>query len=188
MKLKKKAMFFLSLLCITAFIGILIPEIHTEAASQKVKALQAYAAFLETKQTGNDEFAIAYINADAVPELIYNGTFVYTYTNKKVQEVHYTSSNRLGGYYKKKGIITEIIAHPMYSGTYYNKWTNGKFTAKLSVTTGVVGKETTYRNAKGKVVSKAQFQRQLKKLVGTKKVTKFKYYKNTAANRKKYLV
>lgn len=187
MKLKRKSMYVLSLLCIAVFIGILIPGIHIEAASQKVKALQAYAAFLETKQTGNDEFAIAYINADAVPELIYNETFIYTYANGKVQELYNTLSNRLSGYYKKKGIITEIIAHPMYSGTYYNKWTNGKFTVKLSVTNRTVGKETTYRNAKGKVVSKARFQRQLKKLVGTKKMTKFKYYKNTAANRKKYL-
>lgn len=49
MKQKKRKSWsnILMLLCLTLLVGILLPGVHTEAASKKTKALKAYTAFLK---------------------------------------------------------------------------------------------------------------------------------------------
>lgn len=109
-----------------------------------------------------------------------------------------SGQSSLGGYYKKKGII---VWNYLYSGGYrsaywhyYAKLSKGEFKTKLTVQEYQdyqSGEKWTkdYRNVKLKLkeISKSKFKRQLKKLVGSTKRSKFKYHNNTTVNREKYL-
>mgnify|MGYP002709181887 CR=1 FL=1 len=184
----------------------LMPTQEAMAASKKKQALKAYAAMLEKKEnkTGNynfDKFALAYIDGDSVPELIYGdyGNTVYTYKNAKVQQLYSPGTSYVAGYYKKKGVVCVTYAHgnaygDLLESYWYYKYSKGKFVQKLSKYKNSswkngkkIASSVTYWNVKEKKISKSLFQRQLKKLVGTKKMSKFKFYKNTSANRQKYL-
>lgn len=103
------------------------------------------------------------------------------------------------GFYKKKGVFTSSNGRGDAYGTYfwsqtdYKKW-NGKTTKEfLSESSDESLKEhkiTTKYYFQGKMTTKTVFQKKLKKAVGSTKLTKLdkaKKYKNTAANRKKYL-
>lgn len=193
-KVAKYAKRFLTLLCVMFLAGILLPGMRAEAGAKK-EALKAYAQFLKSKPTEYG-FMLAYIDGDDVPELVVDGC-LYSYKSGSVQHIEYSSMSVLYGFYGKTGILCTIYSHSSMYGsvdcTYYVKYSNGKYSEKLTkiyfnpsmLSSGT--KKVTYENAKGNNISKTKFQRQLKKLVGTKKMTKFKYHKNTAANRKKYL-
>lgn len=191
--MEKYAKRFLTLLCVMFLAGTLLPGMRAEAGAKK-DALKAYSSLLETKDTGSYGFALAYIDGDGVPELVFDDT-IYSYKNGSIQSVTKLgwSNCMLQGFYKKTGIIDVFYAHANIYGSihwdYYYKYSKGKCKQKLtkSIYNDSNGSATGYYNAKDNSISKTKFQRQLKKLVGTKKMTKFKYYKNTAANRKKYL-
>lgn len=171
-----------------------------QAASQKSKAIKAYDRFLsgryidwESKkvETKDCSFALVYVDKDNVPELLVWGGGrnvyhavgygrLYGYKNGKVKML---GKLRDGfQYYKKKGVYVaighlrgEIKSYQKISGS-SSKQVVGKFT----------NTKTSYY-ANGKSISKSTFNKKLKKLVGNKKPSYAKSYKNTAANRKKYL-
>lgn len=163
-------------------IFMLVPK-SVEAASQKTAALTSYAKFLANPNnqiriynsiclTKNCYFEIAYIDNNNVPELVLytpdschvSGFGVlYTYRNGKMQKVsplHLDKRSTLG-YYSKKGILKDNYSVTGMSKDFYDR---------LS---GTSLKAIAYKN--------------LKKYVGKTKLKKFKFYKNTATNRKKYL-
>ena len=201
----------LSLLFIL-MLTILMSAIPVQAAtSTKTKAMKAYNTFLSRKtvKVANDtvpsakvKFAIAYIDNDDVPELIVRGTHtysiglqsgkptdhgfqVYTFKNGKVKKtgLFYAIDKIDPGidasitkYYKKKNCV---IAVENYSG---DKYTDIR--GKVSL---IKFNDSFYTGNRDKKITKKEFAKTLKKIVGSKKATTVKYYKNTKANRKKIL-
>lgn len=189
---------------------VMAPTVKIQAASKKKEALKAYAAVLESKESkaGNynqGKFALAYIDKNKVPELVYiygsktYGGEIYSYQNGSAHQ-NIVPAFMLSGYYKKKGVILASYTHAnVVSGeavevTYYLKYAKGKFPVKLSRVESFLWKSgkkknlsVTYCSAKNKKISKAKFKSQLKKMAGSGKVTKFRFYDNTATNRAKYL-
>ena len=196
MKKKKRIMgLLLFVVLLVAFTG------SVQAASQKSMALKAYNQFLSKTyidwesgyvETKNCSFALAYVDKDNVPELLVVGAGkpvyhasgygrLYTYKNGKVVQV---AKIRDGfRYYKKTGIY---IATSFLWGQidHYMKLSGTSTKEKLG---SFASYKTTYSDEKGKTISKSAFQKKLKKLVGKKKPVIAKAYKNTSANRKKYL-
>lgn len=160
-------------------------------------------------------FTLAYIDKDTVPELVvcsnYNTSHaagyyrLYTYKKGKVVFV----DNLMDGfsYYKKKGVYCGYHAGTGGEETYYHKFSKAKTTYKLYMMDerslafdvngdGKIGRcyekvtkaRNPYYRSATKKITKSEFNKQLKKLVGkTKKTTVRKYYANTASNRKKRL-
>lgn len=199
----KKGMLLLFLMLVFAALPL-----NAQAASQKTKALKAYTKMMSksTMRWGTDtyytkvptkncEFAIAYIDKDSVPELIVRNYrdithiagygVVYTYRNGKVQVVSNIDIDDKFYYYKKKGVFVTTY---ILGGTAEGYWTlsKGKAVCRLSKQYRMIDKKYTYFAA-SKKISKAKFNAALKKLVGSQKKTAVKFYKNTAAARKKYL-
>jgi hypothetical protein len=195
---KVKKWFFLSL----AFLLLCIPSLHGNAASQRKEALRAYRTFLAERENGSSTFALAYVNHDNIPELVYGkyGTTncqMYTYKDGKLVEVEGEfNSWKPTGYYKKKNIVVLTWNHDNLSAIHYYRMEQGGLWEKLSKEHYAANENplnytpkayTRYYNIRGKRITKATFTRQLKKLAGKTKETKFKYVKNTKANRKRYL-
>ncbi len=181
----------------------------SQAASNKTKALKAYKKMLSQTtidrngwpiKSKNCQFSIAYIDNDNVPELVlYNDQDVphmggygtlFTYRKGKVQfvaEMNLDSSS-LAGYYKKKGIYTSYYYQGGESIS-YNKLSKGASSTVLSQSRRLIGLKMGPWSYRKNItdITKKQFTKQLKKYVGSKKITKFKFYKNTAKNRKKYV-
>lgn len=157
-------------------------------------------------------FALAYIDKDSVPELILSSNgetshadgYYQLYTYKKGKVVRMDNLMDGAAYYKKKGVYCSS-----HSGTggfeeYYFKISKGKAVYKLYAMDekpigfdvnkdGRIGwnyervtkARSPFYQSSTKKISKKEFQKQLKKLVGkTKKTIVKKYYKNTAVNRK----
>lgn len=169
-------------------------------------------------KTSDCKFALAYVDSDVVPELVvfnfrsgsFNGYYtLLTYKEGKVSVV--ATPTQLGisfGYYKKKGILMggHYYTHPQggpgSSNTYY-KLKKGEIASELMK--GVYEPDEYYKRTKKeyhysfspagewgdtKNITKTQFNKKLKKFVGSTKMTEdssMKFYKNTAANRKRYL-
>ncbi|MDO4272489.1 MAG: hypothetical protein Q4D16_02370 [Eubacteriales bacterium] len=153
------------------------------------------------------EFSLAYVDNDSVPELfISNNTAVshaegsallYTYKNGKLRFVNNLFMDyRKFSYYKKKGIYTDNHFQMGVTVSTYYKLTNYKGITKLRTYKEEVdvdrnGKLTTtycvVRSVNSKNVSKAKFNSELKKLVGTQKKSSLVWRKNTKANRTKYI-
>lgn len=170
-----------------------------QATSKKAKALAAYNTFL-AQTTGKygkeyDKFAIAYINNDSVPELVFRDpvyTYFYTYKSGKVTLLHKDLSMNVFKYYKKKGMLVRLYVHRGLQTTTYMRLSKGTFKEYLG--TQKYNGETNYFKYvreksyyTEKLTTKSKFNKLLKKYVGSKKATAFKFYKNTAANRKKRL-
>ena len=155
-------------------------------------------------------FAIIYLNNDSVPELFVEragllfSPFVYTYKNGKLTAIEGTMvspSAHVEGYYKKKGCLVvgdESNGYPYHSfSTYYLALKSGDLTAKLKkqylgTVKKVVEGPNYYFNKKSgvntypeKKISKTTFNKKLKSIVGSRKMTKIKLLDNTEANRKK---
>lgn len=184
-------------LLMMAFTFMFSLNLTVSAASQKQKALKAYANFMAS-QGSNVRFAIVYIDNDSVPELIREcnrsfGLRVYTYKNNKVTGLYSNwdsngySETTAFAYYPKKSLF-RIRSGTMFDCYDYYTLKNGKETIALGY--NQIGEY--YRFNKGNTfdrtdISKKEFQKRLKKLVGNKKLTTCTYYKNTSANRKKIL-
>lgn len=171
-------------------------SITANAASQKQKALKAYANFMASEKS-NVRFGIAYIDNDSVPELIRecNGEFglrVYTYKSGKVQGLYSSWDNGHSetngfAYYPKKSLF-RIRSGTMIDCFDYYTLKNGKET----IVFGCNQEGEYYSYQKGSrsqrsVIFQKDFEKQLKKLTGSAKLTACKYYKNTSAYRKKIL-
>lgn len=192
MKRVRKLMLLVMLLVLAAM------PMNVRAASQKTKAMSAYKTFL-AQTTGAyggdyDKFALAYIDKNSVPELLFRDpiyTYVYTYKNGRVTLMHKDQSMNVFKYYKKKGIIVRFYAHRGLQTTTWLRLSDGSFTEYLG--TQKYGSTAYYKYVRQnsyyteKSVTKSKFNKLLKKYVGTKKVSSIKFYKNTAANRKKRL-
>lgn len=162
--------------------------VNAGAASKKSKALKAYKNFL-AGQEASMLFTVAYVNNDSVPELICgttDSTAMYTWKNSTMKTVKCQSMDAFKSYYKKKGIIVSSFSQGNYTEQKYGLFKGTTCTVKMQKVTFSGGARTLYwRN--GGEISLKKFNSLLKSYVGSKKVTKLKYYKNTAANRRKYL-
>jgi len=172
-------------------------------ASQKSKALKAYKSFL-AKQKAEFSFSLIYLDKNSVPELIlqehrFNVGYVYTYKNGKVTPANGTGKSPFA-YYKKKGILISGWrfggGSSVESATAYSRLKDGKVSLALADVTKSSYKNGSlvntqeyrkYTDDSGKYILISNLKSELKKIVGTRKKTKIKYYKNTAANRKKRL-
>lgn len=214
MSVREKKYWKRAVLCMLVFVMMLCP-LEVQAASQKAKAMKAYKSMLskKTMRWGDDtyykavptntcKFAIAYIDNNSVPELIVTSGYVtrvagtvviYTYRNGKVQVVksntgrYYADSSKFS-YYKKKGIFISTYGTGGVTDSYY-KMSKSKASKKLMADDSLMYGKSYYTcsGEESKKISKSGFNKSLKKLVGSTKKTKAKFYKNTAANRKKYL-
>ena len=110
---------------------------------------------------------------------------IFTYKNGKVTRVG--TADMDGGkfyYYKKKGVfISCYVTGGVFDN--YRKVTKGKIVHKLQKGKTLFDNKTRYYNSNRKEISKSAFNRQLKKLVGSKKKTSARFYPNTPAIRKK---
>lgn len=181
------------------------------AASKKSKALKAYKKVLSKKSIKWDgqkvslkhtRFGLAYVDKDKVPELFVDswgntchaqGYFaLYKYKKGKVVFVRAMDDIKVypkksfvdfihsgtGGYEHYYTIISGTKAKNYIHHTVYPSGTGTKlYYAKFK-------SPTSYNETK---ISKKKFNSLLKKKVGKTKAKKIKYYKNTAANRKKRL-
>ena len=195
-------------LLLVLMMSILMSAIPVQAAAgKKTKAMKAYSAFLRKKtvKVGDDavpaakiKFAIAYINNDNVPELIVRGKRgyfgktptdhgfqVYTFKKGKVKKtkLFYAMSENdpmidasIIKYYKKKNCV---ILDENYAGYVYAN-INGKRSWRRFY-------DSYYISSREGRVTKKEFEKALKKMVGSKKAKTVKYYKNTKANRRKVL-
>ena len=205
----KKKVWKIGLLCMMML--MLLPTVSVNAASKKSKALNSYATLLKGGQTTvtctagwgrhrvilkNCSFALAYIDKDTVPELLVKtGSNVLLYVYKGGKAVYAGDFEKEDlkniSYYKKKGVIVARNVENAESLTYY-KLASGKKKVVLDVQQNSAnpGQRYYYKisGKKSKTLKKAQFNKELKKLVGKTKVTKVtRYYANTEANRKAHL-
>lgn len=205
-----KLMWMLSLLIALTMAG----SMAVQAASAKSNAMKAYKNMLSKTtvykegwpmKASNCYFAIAYIDNDSVPELVvFNNRdiphvggygMIYTWRNGKVVYAGGMVLDNKGeaGYYKKKGIYTDIYSHQGRKGVSYQRLKKGTSSCVLYKEYVIKGKSwklSGYKKITGNkanVISKKSFDKSLKSYVGSTKLTKYKFYKNTAGNRKKYL-
>lgn len=206
----------ISFLLIVALLVTMIPAIPAEAASKKTKALRAYKKLLSQKtvcvmprgikygsksgsykfykpsKAQKVEFMVAYIDKDDVPELILRepdtGYGIWTYKNGKMVNLDWSGYfSKPYGYYRKKGIFVEkhlTDENPWYE--YFSKIPNTVREVFLEIEHYAGKKEAEYY-IRGDKVTKSKFEKKLKSYVGSRKLEKVKMYKNTKANRKKYL-
>ena len=97
------------------------------------------------------------------------------------------------GYYRKKCLFVDYQydSSSMYSRGYYRK-SNGTLRQFLEIRASYDDGsakyyKTTKRRDSGKRISKAQFNKSLKKYIGSTKLTKITMHKNTSKNRSKYI-
>lgn len=175
---------------------------NVQAAGKKAKAVKAYQNYME-KQSGSSKFALVYLDKDSVPELIYAvpNQFIYkiyTWKSGKMKLVYscnYSNKDTSNGhnisyYYRKKGVFVSkaYTGAVGCSGRLYFQYNGKKYKNTLCKSTYPGG--SNYQKVTGSkfsAITSAQFKKQLKSAVGSKKMTKIKYYKNTEANRVKYL-
>lgn len=211
----KKHHFMLGIFCFLACF-ILFPAPKAEAASAKTKAIQAYKKILSRKNinwgvsyrfpvsTKDCSFSLVYLNKDSIPELVvYNITNVphaagygqlYTYYKGRVRLV--TGLNVNDGtfrYYKKKSVFIDDYTGMGITSYTYNKFSKTKASPFLNYEKNfnpyAVKKLTYSKYSKNRWIptSKTYFKKQLKRYVKSTKVSKTKFHKNTAGNRRKYL-
>ena len=144
------------------------------------------------------KFSIAYIDNDDVPELILHDTRygfgVWTYKGGYFRCLYWTDFYDFPiGYYKKKGIFRTNAGtegSPFYRE--YYKLQTGKKAVEIQHQNcnegeyGVVNWGF-YIGKSQKKVSSSAFYKNLKKYVGSTKMTQIYMHNNTQANRKKYI-
>ena len=179
---------------------------RTVFASTKTKAVKAYKQFLSDK-SADSWFAVIYLDKNSVPELLYNEEPAFykhsdTYTFKKGKmRLLSNEVSQAYWYVKKTGVI---IGSNYYSdGLNYNvnkdyhKMSGLKVTFRTRFTKHAErdfsagnyskNKRNYYYNAKWKSISKSKYKKIVKNLKGSKKELVIKWYKNTEANRSKYI-
>ena len=189
--MKKAVLLILSIVLTFAICGA------TPAASKKSKALKAYGKYLE-KHASVVQFGILYLDKDSVPELAviernssgWKTGDLFSYKNGKVRQYntgkYVTSMSTIfRGFYKKKGIV-EITSDDAGSQETWYCRISGMYLRPVTEKWNSRG--TTYCICSPfSKVTKKQFNAELKKYTGGRKLTKIKYYSNTASERKKRL-
>ena len=179
-----------------------------QVSSQAKKAIKAYQKLLGKSKmnyfdlkldTNKLSFSVADINNDGVPELFVNVAkctnvshasgyeYVYGFDNGKVKWL--CGLDKIKCYYPKGGIV-EVDYYGMGNAAQYYKIQNGKseFIAGIEFNYGNPYKKKPEYNWKHKQVTKAKFNKLLKKYGGKKvTVTESYWHKNTYANRKNML-
>lgn len=208
--MKYKTQKAVSVFLCAVLVFILIPCSQSYAKTMKRQALDAYNTFLSDKSVkwGDSDlqipldkcsFALAYIDNNSVPELIlYNlGNtshiqgygLLYTYKNNNIICLESLSMNDPFCYYKKTGIYIDNYTGMGFSTDFYNKISGTKISIRLSRSKGYLVDDSvscTYSTGSGEI-TKAEFKKKLRKLVGSRKKTTPEFYQNTAVNRTKYL-
>ena len=148
------------------------------------------------------KFSIAYIDGDDVPELILSdsryGFGVWTYKGRSFRCLQWKDFYDYPvGYYKKKGIfrINSTTEGTPYYREYYKLQTGKKAVCiqHQSCFDADADRETLnewrgfYIGNSNKKVSSSAFYKNLKKYVGSTKMTQIYMHNNTQANRKKYI-
>lgn len=202
-KLIRNAALFL---CMALLAQTLLPANCVQAAPKKSKALKAYKSYMQ-KQSKDSIFAVLYLDKDAVPELIYylpgkEIYKIYTWKNNQMKQAYsfdlinneMPEGHEITHYYKKKGAFISIphAGAVGYSGKNYYMYKNNKYVPVLGRAKSPESVRYCSFFKRGKyylttTVTKSQFEKALKKQVGTKKATKIKYFSNTAANRNKQM-
>lgn len=202
--MKKKSGITMLLLLLVMLFTLSI-TVTASAASYKTKAIKAYKTFLakskirvnngygnESLSTSKLKFALVYLDNDTIPELIaydlHGGTwyrhFIFAYKKGKVKQISQMNSNYFAvKYYKKKGVL--CCQQCDGKNEYYYVRVKGTKRTDILYKRGSKYYKCVGYNRKS--VTKSKFNSLLKKYVGSTKTTKIRYYKNTAANRKKYL-
>ena len=144
------------------------------------------------------QFSLGYINSDNIPDLVLTNDDahygVWTYRNGKMICLTYCADMaEPTGYYRKKCLFVDYQydSSSMYSRGYYRK-SNGTLRQFLEIRASYDDGsakyyKTTKRRDSGKRISKAQFNKSLKKYIGSTKLTKITMHKNTSKNRSKYI-
>lgn len=197
------------LLALLLCASLTVPAVHVQAVSKtskKAQAIKAYKQFLSGKpNNGGYDFAVLYLDNDAVPELMV-GAFLYTFKNGTVAQQGVAFGDSGCSYYKKKGVIVthhthkNLIYREGLEGQEYSKFTKSGLTRQLykdcrytiNSSGRAIGKKQysysryTAQNIEKKA-SKSRFNAILKQMVGRTKATRIKMHHNTAANRNRYL-
>ena len=213
--MKNRKTRFTGIIAMMVMVAVMLMPLGVQAASQKSMAIQAYKKFLSNATIPWEDnwnvrasrcwFALAYIDNNNVPELIVSNGLdvphaggdgrIFTYKNGKVQRVaDLHMDNSKFSYYKKKGVYADSYAQGGVTNTYY-KLSGITKIKKLSVFKNVaklawLPKGTSYYDISGAAnvkISKKTFNKELKKLVGSRKITNVSLKKNTSSNRKRYL-
>ncbi len=187
---------------------LLAASTNVWAASKKAKALKAYRKMLEASTVQWDDngktvradtcsFALAYVNKDAVPELIVKSYFagtlngyysVYTYKGGKVKFLVNTGLEV--GYVKKKGVLygkrlfTVPQGGPGDAERYYKINNKGGIDYGLVYDSRVrvsynYYKESYGANYKSNALEKDSYSKAVNKLIGNRKLVnteKIKFY------------
>lgn len=213
-KITKKGVAFL-LIAALFITGWNIPQ-TAAAATKNFQAIKAYKSLLSKKTykwgespsnvTANYDFACIDLNRDGVKELVVKNNWttyaegyckVFAYVNHKIKCV--TTCYDIDWYKKGKIIGIEDAHTGAYWGDFYQLSSKGKLIKKAHYS-GTDMKEyakhikhrsgmvyyTSFQIA-NKEVSYKTYKKQLKRLLKSKKPTKFEYHQNTAANRKAFL-
>ena len=147
----------------------------------------------------NTQFAIAYINNDSIPELIVrtvDGHYgsVLTYRNGKIVRLEYTDEviGMVYGYYSKTGMYLNRRKWPdSISKDSYKLMGAAGVKERFEIYTWKSGaKEIFYYDRNGKSVTlrnHTEFRNKLLTFTKGKALTVYKFYRNTAANRKNIL-
>ena len=200
----KKVKMLKRLLLVTILFALMLAPLNASAASQKTKAMKAYKSYM-AKKGSSARFAVAYLDKDSVPELIYYVPSkplytVFTWKSGKMKTMFSADYSKdvsnlydFTHYYKKKGVLLAVpySGAAGISGKNYFAYSGGKYKCVLSRNNSF-GKISYYKVSGTKTlkytkISASQFNKSLKKLVGNTKASKLAYYKNTAANRTKRL-
>lgn len=204
MQRKKKLTIYALMFLLVAMILVGLAPQDTHAASKKSKALKAYKEYLAKDKIlwGNTKvdseeisFFIKDMDGDKVPELILSCVAgsasdgyerILSYNKKKVKEVLVATRGSFT-YYPSKHVVKERITG--WNGIDETRWykiTKGKakFVAEKTINSNT-SKPETYYTVNSKSVTKAQYNKQIKKLQGKK--LKESWKKNTSVNRKKYI-
>lgn len=199
-----KLLHYFTIMSLILVIGLLVPGHTVQAASKKSQALAAYRSFLTQKSINwngaqnkvdpaDCKFSMIYVDNNSVPELLllaggkasnHVAGFYSLYTFKNGKVVHIATARDGFCYYKKKGVF---VTYTALQGEYvsYLKLAKGASAVKLRSKTYY---STDYYKGNSETkISKKTFKSELKKLVGSKKLTAPKFYENTAVNRTKYL-
>lgn len=171
------------------------PQPKTKMGKIKAAYFDFIARSYSTYTEENSKFATAYITKDDIPELIiYSGlsphtanrVFIYTYKNGNVEKLGETQGYE-PRYFKKAGAVKDAIFSEGTSYIYY-KLKSGAASRVVSKYSNAYRNEgTSYYNADYRQITKSEFNKLLKDLVGSKKESKYSFRKLSLNTITKYL-
>ena len=171
----------------------------THTVTERTKAMQAYSKLLVPEDYQHESFALYDFNDDGMPEMIRLGggnsdyTSIFTYKDGKTKNIFYCSGITLYSNGLLKSTLTSGFGYWMVS--YYTVDSNLRFNYKyryaLRTDEEYPGSwyqgEYAYDKDRSELVDKSVIEyNESQLLLGSQEIN-ITYYKNTAANRSKYL-